>query len=92
MSLRVRLGDLVAGTLVVHDPPAPDENPVRRWPAGFTSREIALTELMLRRLPRLEPERARAIAAQFLAALRGRDPDFADTAPGAPEADTVFGL
>lgn len=89
---RRRLGDLVAGTLVVHEPPAEDETLVRRWPPGFSAREIALTETLLRRLPRLVPERSRELAGQYLKALRGRDPVFAAEAPGAPQADPVFEL
>lgn len=89
-----RLGDLVAGTLVIHDPDRKDPNEARvgSWPAHFSSREIALTEQLLRRIPRLLPERARELAAQFLAALRGRDPDFIAAAPGEPHPDPVFEL
>jgi uncharacterized RDD family membrane protein YckC len=87
-----RLGDLVAGTLVVHDPPAEDEMRLGRWPAGFTGREIALAEQLVRRIPRLEPERARLLASQFLAALSRRDPAFVAASPGAGQADPVFEL
>lgn len=88
-----RLGDLVAGTLVIHDPPpAEDELQIGRWPSGFTGREIALAEQLMRRIPRLLPERARLLAGQFLAALGRRDPAFVEAAPGAAHEDPVFEL
>lgn len=89
-----RLGDLVAGTLVIHDPasPATEEAHLGRLPAFFTAREIALVENLVRRIPRLMPERARSLAERFLAQVRQRDPDFVSEAPGAPQADPVFEL
>jgi len=93
-SRRRRLGDLVASTLVIHDPePVPEEEvQLGRLPAFFESREIALVETLLRRLPRLLPQKARELASQFLAALSSRDPDFLAAAPGAPLEDPVFEL
>lgn len=88
-----RLGDMVASTLVIHDPVEPAaEVRIGRWPERFTAREIAFTEQLVRRIPRLLPERARELAGQFLAALRGRDPAFFAVAPGAPLEDPVFEL
>lgn len=88
-----RLGDLAAGTLVIHDPPpAEDELQLGRWPSGFTGREIALAEQLMRRIPRLLPERARLLAGQFLAVLARRDPAFLEAAPGAAQEDPVFEL
>lgn len=90
---RRRLGDMVASTLVIHDPLAPAaEARIGRWPEGFTAREIALVEQLVRRIPRLLPERARQLADQLLAALRGRDPLFFAAAAGTPQADPVFEL
>ncbi len=88
-----RLGDLVASTLVIHDAAAPaDEAQIRRWPSTFTAREIALAEQLVRRIPRLLPERARELAGRFLAALRGREPEFFAAAGGLPQEDPVFEL
>jgi hypothetical protein len=79
---------------VIHDPTSqPAEAELGRWPAAFTSREIALAEQLVRRIPRLAPERARELAYLFIAGLRRRDPAFVESAPaGPPLADPVFEL
>lgn len=89
-----RLGDLVGGTLVIHDASsgAGEETQLGRLPAFFTVREIALVENLVRRIPSLLPERAREIAGQLLAQVQRRDPAFISTAAGEPQADPVFEL
>jgi uncharacterized membrane protein SpoIIM required for sporulation/uncharacterized RDD family membrane protein YckC len=73
-----RLGDMVAGTLVVHErvtqspamrarPVAPDEIPVTSLTAALTEQEYELLDRFLARRSALEPERRRALAEQLVA-------------------------
>lgn len=89
-----RLGDLVGGTLVIHDAAAleGEETHLGRLPAFFTVREIALVENLVRRIPSLLPDRAREIASQLLEQVERRDPGFVSAAAGEAQADPVFEL
>ncbi len=72
-----RLGDRLAGTLVVHaDVAAEREVVLRRVPQGWGAREVTVAESFLRRLPDLEPDRAEAMARQLLALIERDDPAF----------------
>jgi uncharacterized RDD family membrane protein YckC len=71
-ALARRLGDRVAGTLVVHDRPAAAEVLLGRVPAGWGAREVALAESYLRRSAELEEERRLEVGRRLLA-LVGRD-------------------
>lgn len=71
-----RLGDFVAGTLVVHHRPEADETRLRRHPPGWGAREVAVAESFLRRADLLEPERAATLAGRLLDAIREREPAF----------------
>lgn len=73
-----RLGDRVAGTLVVHDHARGGELLLARIPAGWGAREVALAESLLLRSHDMEPERAGALAGRMLALIQARDPGFLD--------------
>lgn len=71
-----RLGDRLAGTVVVHDRAAEKEPLLRRIPHGWQGEDVALVESLLRRAKDLEPERAEAMARQVLARLEREQPEF----------------
>lgn len=90
-----RLGDLVAGTLVVYHPaPGSGEYRLRRHPASWGAREVAVVEGFLRRAPYLEPERARRLADRLLRWLAREEPElWVEVAPTLPaSADRVLTL
>ena len=70
-----RLGDRLAGTLVVHE-----ENRgawmLRRLPEGWTPRDIAAVETLLERSGEMEPERVERMASRLVGILATRHPDF----------------
>ena len=70
-----RLGDMVAGTLVVHDR-SDDELRLGRLPASWGAREIAVVESFLRRADRMERPTAGRLAGQLLDWIRRSDPGF----------------
>lgn len=72
-----RLGDMVAGTLVVHERAGQDEEiVVERAPASWGAREVAVVEGLLRRADRLEGERAERLATRLLRWIEREEPDF----------------
>jgi len=74
-----RLGDRLAGTLVVHGRPVEPINVVlRRTPRGWNSEDVSLLESFLRRSPGLEPHRAQRIAQRLLATIERDDPALLD--------------
>ena len=76
---RRRLGDMVAGTLVIHqrdESVAESDAEVGRHPESWGAREVALVESFLRRAERLEAHRAAAMADQLLAWVERREPAF----------------
>ncbi len=75
-----RLGDRLAGTIVVHDRPGRDEPLLRRIPTGWQADDVALVESLLRRAGDLEASRAEAMAARVIARLEREDPSFLDGA------------
>lgn len=79
-----RLGDRLAGTLVVHAARSPEAEVVLgRVPRGWGGREVAVVESFLRRAGGLEPERAERMARQLLALIERDDPDLlAGVPPG----------
>jgi uncharacterized RDD family membrane protein YckC len=96
---RQRLGDLVAGTLVVrqrrfdlsrYDAPAagagPDRFPQLRGAAALPSEAFERLADFLRRRPELEPGARRRLAVRLAAALAGR----AGVSPPAPEEAEPF--
>lgn len=81
-----RLGDRVAGTLVLHDrQPEPREAGLRRIPAGWDARRVALAESLLRRAAGMAPEHRDALARRFLELVEKEDPELLDGAPSPGE-------
>ena len=77
-----RLGDRLAGTLVVHDRAASDEPLLRRIPKGWQAEDVALVESLLRRLGDLEGSRADAMANRVIDRLEREEPSFLEGARG----------
>jgi uncharacterized RDD family membrane protein YckC len=75
-----RLGDRLAGTLVVHVRRS-EEWVLHRVPRGWGARELAILESFLRRAPDLEPERSQRMAHRLLACIERDDPDLLRGAP-----------
>ncbi len=72
-----RLGDLVAGTLVVHHRrSAEGEVELGRLPASWGAREVVVVESFLRRASAMETQRAERLAARLLDWIERREPDF----------------
>lgn len=72
-----RLGDFIAGTLVVHHrEPSVEEVRLRRLPSGWGAREIAVVESFLGRAAVMETERAWGLARQLLDWIEQQEPDF----------------
>lgn len=86
-----RLGDLVAGTVVVHHRPVVESElaPLGSIPDGWSPREVALAESFLRRVESLEPRRAQRFAARI---LRLALPDPAVDEAAEPPSDAVAAL
>ncbi len=72
-----RLGDRLAGTLVLHTHLPTREVVAGRVPQGFGPDEAALLESFLRRASDLEPERAQRLARQLIACIECLDPALA---------------
>lgn len=86
-----RLGDLVAGTLVVHERVEEEsEIQVHRLPTGWGGRHAAVIEGFLARVEVLEPERAEKIADRLLGEIARLQPEF--LAEAGPVADPVVTL
>jgi uncharacterized RDD family membrane protein YckC len=71
-----RLGDRLAGTLVVHERPAEPEIVLARLPRGWSSAEAAIVESYLRRAGGLEPQRSQALGQKLILAMQRDDPEF----------------
>jgi len=88
-----RLGDRLAGTLVVHVPQRAEpeaELVLTRIPRGWGPREAALLEAFLRRAPELEPARSAAMAQALLACIQRDDPGLlAGVQPAADPVETL---
>jgi hypothetical protein len=78
-----RLGDRLAGTLVLHDRENADEPLLRRIPKGWQAEDVALVESLLRRAGDLEGPRAEAMASRVMERLEREEPSFLDVARGA---------
>ncbi len=81
-----RLGDRLAGTLVVHQRPAAAELVLARLPAGWGANEARLVEAFLRRAPQLEPAARQQLASRFERWVDERAPGFL---PGPPAGDPL---
>jgi uncharacterized RDD family membrane protein YckC len=71
-----RLGDRLAGTIVVHDRAAAEEPLLRRIPKGWQAEDVALVESLLRRAGDLEGQRADAMASRVIERLEREEPSF----------------
>jgi len=77
-----RLGDMVAGTIVVRDRPADlaltasveGDEPLSSGPPLLSDEEFLLLDRLMARLPELEPEIRRRLVSQTTARLSGRVP------------------
>jgi uncharacterized RDD family membrane protein YckC len=69
-----RLGDRLAGTLVVHELETKAYLTVGRVPRGWSARDVAVVESFFRRAAELELGRADALARKLLAAVERDDP------------------
>jgi hypothetical protein len=79
-----RLGDLVAGTIVIAEEKAPATP--RRWPVGLADPDVRLLETWFARVAALPPDRREALAAKLLGRLGW------SAAPGATAVDTLEAL
>ena len=77
-----RLGDRLAGTLVVHQRPAHDELVVARLPPHWGAAETQLVESYLRRARELEPAARFALGRRIERWIDDRAPGFLPGAPG----------
>ena len=75
-----RLGDRLAGTIVIHDRVAAAEPLLRRVPGGWQAADVALVESLLRRSRDLEPARADEMAYRVLERLEREQPAFLEGA------------
>lgn len=82
-----RLGDRLAGTLVVHSRPREKEVVLGHVPRGWSGREVAVAESFLRRAGDLEPHRARPMARRLLELIERDDPTLMSGI--APDRDPV---
>lgn len=82
-----RLGDRLAGTLVVHTRAQEREVLVARIPSGWGAREVAVVESLLRRADGMEPGRARLLASDLLSCIERDDPSLLAGSP--PDADPL---
>jgi len=77
-----RLGDRLAGTLVVHQRAAHEELVVARLPAGWGAAETQLVESYLRRARELEPAARLALGQRLERFVDERAPGFLPGTPG----------
>ncbi len=87
-----RLGDRLAGTLVVHDRERETAPVLGRVPPGWGARELAVVETFLARAATLgDPEVAREMAGRILARIRRDAPELLTgiDPPFDPNADPV---
>ncbi len=71
-----RLGDRLAGTLVVHERQTTPEIVLSRVPQGWGAAEVALAESFLERCKILEPRRKAELAVRIINWIRRDDPSF----------------
>jgi uncharacterized RDD family membrane protein YckC len=71
-----RVGDHLAGTLVIHDRQPPGEPTSHRLPKGWGSREAAFVEAFVARSGEMQADRAAAMARRLLAAAERAEPGF----------------
>jgi uncharacterized RDD family membrane protein YckC len=72
-----RIGDRLAGTVVIHEQADSEELVLGRLPAGWGARHIAVVEAFCERCPTLQPEEAGHLARRILALIARDDPQLA---------------
>ena len=77
---RQRLGDLLAGTVVVVEPRDPVPLQLRRLPPALGEADLALLEAWFRRHPQLPADRAQHLAARMRSWVETRWPGFTPAA------------
>ncbi len=84
-----RLGDFIAGTLVVHHRDDPREQAqLGRHPQGWGAREVAVVESFLRRAELMDHAAAQGLADRLLRWIENSEPSFwAEVEPGLIESD-----
>jgi uncharacterized RDD family membrane protein YckC len=89
-ALARRLGDRLAGTVVVHTRVREPEVVLNCIPKGWGSGEVALLEAFLRRAEGLDPERSQAMGRELLACIERDDPVlFAAVTPSGDAVETL---
>lgn len=86
-----RLGDRLAGTLVIHDRPLMERASLGRVPAGWGPREVAVAESLLARRGELDPDQLRHLALRLVRLVQRDDPALLQESP-VPEVDPVAAL
>ena len=76
-----RLGDRLAGTVVIHDRPEADPVMLRRLPVGWGRRQVALVESLVRRQSTLDVSVAQDLARRVLSLAERDDPAFLASVP-----------
>ncbi|MEM1245826.1 MAG: RDD family protein [Acidobacteriota bacterium] len=75
-----RIGDHLAGTIVVHEPKESSSgNAVRRAPAGWGAERIAVVETLFERYETLPPDRTEALSHRILVEAERAQPGFSDS-------------
>jgi uncharacterized RDD family membrane protein YckC len=87
-----RLGDRLAGTLVIYDRRRRQELLLGRVPPGWGAREVAVTESFFARERDLEPQRSRDMAATLLARVERDAPAFLEGLEEVDRRDPVAAL
>jgi uncharacterized RDD family membrane protein YckC len=85
-----RLGDRLAGTLVVHDRAPEPEVVLGRIPPGWGPREVALAEAYLRRSFEMNPGRSRFLARRLLRLVEQSAPDYLEEVAGYADPDLAL--
>ena len=84
-----RLGDLLAGTVVVREEAAKPALPPRHWPTGMSAEEIAIVEGYFARAVSLTMKRREQLGAKLLHWLSLQYPGFAQPAEGEAPFDCL---
>lgn len=85
-----RLGDRFAGTLVVQDSEPTPEIELRRVPADWSAREVAVAEALLERADQMDPGQRDYLARRLLNLIAEQAPELVE--PEAAGADPLMAL
>lgn len=76
-----RIGDRLAGTVVVYELEASGQGALKRVPQGWGSEKVRVAEELLERLFVLDDARARALSENLLRQVAADDPTFLEAVP-----------